>query len=205
MSLIIKVSKRILLVAVIIVMLFGLVKSGKWILRTVYPFHYRDLVEKYAVVYEVDPYLVAAIIRNESKFNPQAISRREAKGLMQIAPITGEWASEKLDIKDYYEERLYEPELNIEIGIWYLSILEKQFNGKIELMVAAYNAGNGNVSKWLENPEYSIDGQSLIFIPFPETRIYSQKVLRDYERYQVIYEEGFVAFIKLILKPYYNN
>lgn len=200
---IIKMGRRIRILLFMIVLVYGIITSGRWVLNIVYPFHYRELVEKYATVYEVDPYLVAAIIRNESKFNPEAISKREARGLMQIAPITGQWAAEKLEIADYREERLYEPDLNIQIGCWYLSILKDQFNGKLELMVSAYNAGNGNVAKWLANPEYSYDGVGLDYIPFPETRNYLQKVTRDYERYQVIYREGLMGFIKLIIRTYF--
>ncbi len=177
--------------------------NAKWILGIIYPFHYRDLVETYAEEYNVDPYLVAAIMRNESRFNPNAISRREARGLMQIAPVTGDWAAEKLNIDNFTYEALYEPELNIRIGVWYISILENEFDGNLHLMVAAYNAGNGNVSRWLENPAYSKDGKNLDEIPFPETRNYLTKVLRDYERYQIIYEDlGVLKLIRhLIDKP----
>jgi len=162
--------------------------SIRWIVHAVYPIHHFDIVNKYATIYDIDPYLVLSIIKNESKFNPEAISRKEARGLMQIAPITGQWAAEKLDINGYHHDMLFTPELNIKIGCWYLNILNGQFNKDIELIVAAYNAGNGNVSKWLDNPEYSSDGKNLDYIPFGETRIYSQKVLRDYERYRRIYE-----------------
>lgn len=161
--------------------------NSKWVLKTIYPIHYSDIIQKYSKEYTVDPYLVASIIKNESKFNPNALSRKEAKGLMQIAPITGEWASEKLEIKNYEEEQLYQPELNIRIGIWYINVLNNEFDGDLKLIVAAYNAGNGNVNKWLQNPEYSKNGKELTVIPFPETRIYSRRVLRDYQIYQRLY------------------
>ncbi|TCQ08176.1 soluble lytic murein transglycosylase [Serpentinicella alkaliphila] len=162
--------------------------SFSWIVKAIYPTHYIDIVEKYAEVYNIDPYLVLSIIKNESKFNPEAVSRKDARGLMQIAPITGQWASEKLPIESYSQDMLFDPELNIQIGCWYLSILNNQFASNFELVVAAYNAGNGNVSRWLSNPEYSADGKNLDNIPFGETRIYQQRVLRDYERYKRIYE-----------------
>ncbi len=159
-----------------------------WVLRTIYPLRYYDLVEKYANEYEIDPYLILAIIKNESKFNPKAVSRKDAKGLMQIAPVTGQWASEKLNIEDYSEYMLFNPDLNIKIGTWYLNILKNEFDSNIEVMIAGYNAGNGNVKKWLENPEYSKDGKTLEVIPFNETKIYQKKVLRDYKIYSKIYK-----------------
>lgn len=197
--------KTLIFISVVALILF----NSKWIFKTVYPIHYADLIDKYAEVYQVDAYLVAAIIRNESKFNPNALSRKEAKGLMQIAPITGEWASEKLGIINYREELLYEPELNIQIGTWYLNVLHKEFQGRLELMVAAYNAGNGNVSKWLANPEFSSDGKVLEVIPFPETRGYSKKVLRDYMIYQKLYQEGrgilVIRDVWEIMSLYFNS
>lgn len=178
-----RIIAAILIVAAVVVAL----QNGKWLLKVIYPIHYRDIIEVYAEEYNVDPYLVAAIMRNESKFNPNALSRREAKGLMQIAPITGSWAAERLPIENYREDMLYDPDLNIKIGCWYLNILYKEFDNNLELIIAAYNAGNGNVSRWLENPEYSRDGETLDEIPFKETKIYLQKVLRDYKVYRWLY------------------
>lgn len=176
----------------IFIMLFIVIfigfKNTKWVLRTIYPIHYRELIEKYAKEYEIDPYLVAAIMKNESKFDPKAVSRKDAKGLMQIAPITGQWASEQLNIPNYSEEMLFIPEYNIKIGTWYLNILKKEFGYNLEVIVAGYNAGNGNVRKWLNDPKYSKDGKTLDEIPFNETRIYQKKVLRDYKIYKRIYE-----------------
>lgn len=161
----------------------------EWILNTIYPIHYKELIYEYSEIYDIDPYLIAAIMRNESKFDPKAISKKGAKGLMQIAPITGKWASEQLGIDGYNEEDLFEPRLNVQIGTWYLTILRNQFNNNMELMIAGYNAGNGNVEKWLKNPEYSSDGESLDEIPFGETKIYQKKVLRDYKIYKKIYKK----------------
>ncbi|WP_236904914.1 lytic transglycosylase domain-containing protein [Clostridium formicaceticum] len=180
---------RIIATIFFVIVLVVALQNGRWLMKIIYPMHYRDIIEIYAKEYDVDPYLVAAIMRNESKFNPNAISRREAKGLMQIAPITGNWAAEKLSIEDYHEDMLYDPDLNIRIGCWYLDILHKEFDNNLQLIVAAYNAGNGNVTKWLQNPAYSKDGETLDEIPFGETRIYLQKVLRDYKIYQWIYRK----------------
>lgn len=176
-----------ILVIVLFVAIIAL-QNIDWGLRTIYPIHYKDIIEKYTNEYDIDPYLVVSIMKNESKFNPNAVSRKDAKGLMQIAPITGEWASEKLNIPNYSEDMLFDPDLNIRIGVWYLSVLKYEFNNNIELMIAGYNAGNGNVKKWLNNPEYSSDGKTLDTIPFNETRIYQKKVLRDYKIYSKIYK-----------------
>lgn len=197
---VIRIGKGFVRLMIFLLILVGLYRGGEWLLNIAYPFHYRELIMEYSEIYGVDPYLVVSIIRNESKFNPNAVSRKEARGLMQIAPITGEWASEKLQIENYTHERLYEPQLNIQIGCWYLSILKEQFHNNINLMVAAYNAGNGNVSKWLDNPEYSADGKALTHIPFKETRTYQERVLRDYEYYRVIDESGLFGLIKLLIR-----
>ncbi|WP_330389048.1 lytic transglycosylase domain-containing protein [Alkaliphilus peptidifermentans] len=198
---IIYIGKKIrILITLTFILVVGilLLNNADWILKTIYPIHYQELIDKYSDMYDVDPYLVAAIIRNESRFNPDAISRKEARGLMQIAPITGEWASEKLGIENYSEEMLFEPELNIRIGCWYLNILYGEFGDNLQLIIAAYNAGNGNVSRWLDNPEYSSDGKDLDVIPFGETRIYLQRVNRDYTRYRVIYQEGVRGFLSYL-------
>ena len=142
-----KIIRIITAILVVIAVIIAL-QNGKWLARQIYPIHYADIINVYAEEYNVDPYLVAAIMRNESKFNPNALSPKDAKGLMQIAPITGRWAEEKLLIENYREEMLYDPDLNIKIGCWYLSILHNEFNNDIELIIPAYNAGNGNIKKW---------------------------------------------------------
>ncbi|WP_300300438.1 lytic transglycosylase domain-containing protein [Anaerosolibacter sp.] len=179
---------RRLLVVMIIVMIVGAAASStNWFLKIIYPIHYKSLVEKYANEYDLDPFLVAAIIRTESKFNEKAKSPKEAKGLMQIAPITGEWAAKELEINDYTEDMLYIPEINIRIGCWYIDRLRGEFDGRLQLILAAYNGGSGNVNKWLNNPEYSQDGVTLKEIPFWETRAYVDKVLKSFKIYSILY------------------
>ncbi|MDI9477005.1 MAG: lytic transglycosylase domain-containing protein [Natronincolaceae bacterium] len=180
---------RFLILVLLLIIVVIALQNIEWIIRTIYPVHYYDLVEEYAQKYEIDPYLVVAIMKNESRFNPTAVSRKGAKGLMQIAPITGKWASEELEISNYSEDMLFQPELNIHFGIWYLDVLRQEFGNNVGLMVAGYNAGNGNVRKWLSNPKYSKDGETLHKIPFGETRIYQKRVLRDYKIYTKIYKQ----------------
>jgi len=157
-----------------------------------YPLSYQMLIKKYSDEFNVDPYLIAAIINVESKYDKDAISKKDARGLMQISPITGKWASEELNIDDFDVEDLFDPELNIMIGCWYLSILSQEFDNNLPLMLAAYNAGSGNVVKWLQDEKYSDDGESLKDIPFAETKDYVKKVQRNISIYRVLYEDEFV-------------
>lgn len=180
-------------------------KKGKWIISIIliiiiaYIFHplilkrflpikFQEEIIKYSKVYNVEPYLIAAVIKVESNFNPYANSPKEARGLMQIMPSTGFWAAEKIGLEDFYIEELYTSEINIEIGAWYLQNLNKQFNGNIQLVLAAYNGGSGNVTNWLLDKRYSEDGKNLDHIPFLETRNYVKKVLTYQKLYKKIYD-----------------
>lgn len=131
---------------------------------------------------ELDPALVAAIIRQESNFDPEAKSRVGAQGLMQIMPETwqhiaemkgGEAPDNPYNIKD-----------NLNYGCYYFSYLMDRFDGEIATALAAYNAGPTVTSKWLKDPEYSRDNKSLYNIPYDETRNYVKKVLAYYEEYK---------------------
>lgn len=150
--------------------------------RMVYP----TLIGQYAEEFQLDPYLVAAVIHTESGNRPDAVSSSGAVGLMQVMPETGEWIAGKLGVHDFTTQQLYDPKTNIRFGCWYLAFLKERFEGDRPLMLAAYNAGHGNVAKWLEDPEISQDGQ-LVNIPFGETERYVEKVQRAYEKYQTLY------------------
>lgn len=179
-------KKSIIILSVIIIL--GAVislESGK-IEKIFYPKKYSEYVEKYASEYNIDENLVYSIIKAESKFNEKALSRRGAKGLMQIADITRDWAIEELELSDDID--IYDPETNIRIGCWYLNTLYKEF-GKTELVITAYNGGSGNVSKWLLDGEYSKDGENLHNIPFSETERYTIKVNRYYKKYTELYSK----------------
>ncbi|GFN34468.1 lytic transglycosylase domain-containing protein [Tepidimicrobium xylanilyticum] len=160
-------------------------------LKVFYPLAYVDLIHKYSKEYNIDPYLIAAIINVESRYDRNAISSKEARGLMQISPITGNWAAEELSIEGFDLEKLFEPEINIRIGSWYLKVLEEEFDGNLQLILAAYNGGSGNVSKWLENEEYSKNGIVLNKIPFKETEEYIEKVEKNINIYRVLYKNSF--------------
>ncbi len=106
---------------------------------------------------------------------------------MQIMDSTGEWIASKLEVDNFNTNMLYEPEINIEFGCWYLNNLLKEF-GDLSLALAAYNGGSGNVTKWLNDPEYSSDGENLTYIPFKETKKYVDKVSTRYNIYKFLYE-----------------
>ena len=87
-----------------------------------------------------------------------------------------------------YSIIIYDPETNINIGVWYLGKLQKEFKGNNKLIIAAYNGGSGNVRKWLRSADYSKDGRNLANIPFVETSKYTQKVLDNYKKYKALYK-----------------
>ena len=179
-------KKSILILAVVIILGGTIYLEGGRIKTLLYPKKYSAYVEKYAEEYNLDENLVYSIIKAESKFNEKALSRRGAKGLMQIADITRDWAIEELELNDDID--IYDPETNIRVGCWYLNTLYKEF-GKTELVIAAYNGGSGNVKKWLGDEEYSNDGENLHTIPFLETDRYITKVKKYYEQYNMLYSE----------------
>lgn len=173
----------VLIIALIVVSVGGVLVYSR------YPLYYKDYIGEFSDKYDIDPYLVMSVINVESGYNKDAISSKEARGLMQIAESTGEWASNKLEIDNYQKEMLFDPKLNIEFGTWYLKNLAGEFGGKRDLVLAAYNGGSGNVNKWLEDKDYSSDGQRLDKIPFKETENYLKKVKSDYEMYQKLYKD----------------
>lgn len=166
-----------------------LLLNSTWFLKFFYPFPHKDLVVKYSKEYKVDQYMVLALIRRESKFYPHARSKVGAKGLMQIMPETGSWIANQLGWVDYSEEKLYLPEYNIPMGIWYLAYLDKTFNGDIIKVLAAYNAGENKVYNWLEKRIWTGQLKDIEQIPYEETRRYIDRVLLDYQIYKRIYKE----------------
>ena len=155
-------------------------------LTKVYKLEYTKYVKKYA--YNVDEYLIYAIIKAESNFEPNAESHRGAKGLMQLMYSTAEDISKRIGI-ELNEENILEPDINIKLGTKYISMLIQKYNN-INLALAAYNAGSGNVDGWIEKGTLKSDGSDIENVPFTETNNYVRKILRDYEIYKNIYEES---------------
>ena len=145
---------------------------------------------KYGEMYRIDPRFVLAIIRTESDFRPNIISISGAVGLMQIMEDTyTDDIKANLRLEEDFED-LFDGEFNVRCGTYYLHWLDERFEG-YEQIAAAYNGGIGNVRKWLTDPAYSEDGQTLILenIPNAQTKRYVQKVMNYYREYCAIYDE----------------
>lgn len=157
------------------------------ILQSQYPIKYSSLVKKYAKENDLDQALVYAVIRTESRFDLYAVSVTKAKGLMQVQDETGEDCAKELHMKGYSPDKLFEPEINIKIGCYYLSKMMKNYNNDVRKAVAAYNAGPGNVDKWLRSNSYCDENGNLVDIPFPETKNYVEGVVKAQRIYKEVY------------------
>lgn len=179
-------KKRRAMVAVIVsvaLVISAVTLGGLWALYRAYPYDFRQDVEANAALYGLDPLLVAAVIRTESSWRTGVTSSVGATGLMQIMPDTGEWIAEK-NGWEYSEDKLADGAYNIRLGCWYLKYLHDKFDGSSTLALAAYNAGDNTVQKWVAEGRF-IGGQA--DIPFPETRSFVKKVMDSYEKYQFLY------------------
>ena len=175
--------RKIIRVAIVLVVIVSLARY--YILDEAYDKKYEDIVEKVATKYEIDSNLIYAIIKTESGFNKDAKSGAGAIGLMQIMPGTAKEVSKNIGLVEFDEDMLYEPEVNIEIGTSYYKTLLDKYENK-ELALIAYNAGQGNVDKWI-NDGVITDQTSYFNLPYKETTIYWQKVMSNYTIYNYLY------------------
>ena len=182
-----KIICIIFIILIVAIMLFGVVKVQNVVYKYFYPIKYEEYVYKYSEKYGIDPLLIFSIIKAESNFDEKVVSSSGAVGLMQIMESTAEEIAEDLGIKYVRGETLYDPELNIMIGVNYYARLIKVYNNDSSIALAAYNAGIGNVDDWIENEVIKEDGSDLENIPFNETNNYVRKTLRNYEIYEKLY------------------
>jgi len=177
----------LLVVICFVFLLFG--KSG-WIMKQLYPIKYNEVIAENSVKYSVDPHLIAAVIRVESNFQTGRESPKGAVGLMQLMPTTSDWIIERAKLESISSEKLlHDPTMNIELGAWYLNHLLSLFDQEKVIAIAAYNAGPGNVSKWIEQGTWSGEFETSDSIPFGETRSYVQKVFYYYNKYKELYPQ----------------
>ena len=186
-----KTKKKIyiLLIVILIIALLIAFRVPEKVLKIIYPLKYDNYVETYSEKYNVDKYLIYAIIKAENNFDNHAVSSKEAKGLMQLMKNTAKDITKKLELKiqdDEIENRLLDSEFNINLGTKYISILLEKYNS-VELALIAYNAGSGNVDTWLENGTLKSDGSNVEEVPYKETNSYVRKILRDYDIYKNLY------------------
>mgnify|MGYP003601324802 CR=1 FL=1 len=156
----------------------------------IYPYPYRAATEMYAALYGVDSSLVASVIMSESKFKNDVHSHRGAIGLMQLMPETARWVAGQLEEQDFNLEQLHDPDTNIRYGTWYLSSLKKEFAGNEVLMLAAYNAGRGNVHEWMDTYGWTMDFSAVEEIPYEETKAYVASVLKNKKKYETLYRKN---------------
>ena len=156
--------------------------------RYIYPYPYENEISFYSKNYGLDSNFVLAVIKAESNFKKDATSRRGAMGLMQLMPSTAAWIGEQLGDEDCTLAEFYEPERNIRYGTWYLSELREEFHDNPVLVLAAYNAGRGNVREWMHLYDWDMKFNDPDAIPYAETREYVKKVLKNVEKYQRLYK-----------------
>jgi soluble lytic murein transglycosylase-like protein len=154
---------------------------GYW--QGLYPFPYQDSIVKYANKKQINPLLLLALMRQESRFQSQVISPSGAIGLMQLMPTTADWIARKLSLTNY---DLTNPEDNIRLGAWYLQENLERHEDNALIAVASYNAGVGNLYKWNPHDDADLD-EFVENIPFEETKKYVKEVFANYWNYLQIY------------------
>lgn len=159
--------------------------AERQILLKSYPLEFEEYVEKYAEKYAVPQSVIYGVIKVESNFKSDAVSKKGAIGLMQITPETFEWLCMSEPYENASADLLYNPEINIHYGTLFLSLLYSEF-GTWDNAFAAYNAGRTRVNGWLADERYSENGR-LTDIPFPETADYVVKVAEARDAYTELY------------------
>ena len=176
-----KMKRLIVLLIVVVSIIITTIFINKLMIKILYKKEYSEYVSKYSQEYNVDQNLVYALIKAESNFKANAVSNKNAQGLMQLMPATAEEVANKNNI-ELTEDNILEPDVNINIGTKYISTLLEKYKC-VEVALAAYNAGIGNVDKWIENGTIKADGSDIENIPFKETNNYVRKIKRDYKIY----------------------
>lgn len=186
----IKAMIIIIIALTIIFVLFKIVRVQNIALKKIYPTKYNEYVEKYSKENNVDKYMIYAIIKAESNFKSDVKSNSNAIGLMQLLENTAVEMSNSVKQDEITEKSLYDPEMNIKLGISYYSYLLKHYRGNNILALTAYNAGMGNVDNWIKKGVIKSDGSDIENIPYKETNNYVRKILRDYKLYVKLYNVG---------------
>ena len=154
---------------------------NKLMIKKIYKKDYSEYVSKYAEAYKVEENLIYALIKAESNFNAKAVSHQNAKGLMQLMQSTAQDLANRSQI-NLTKDNILDPDININLGTQYISSLLSKYDN-VQVALAAYNAGSGNVDKWIKNGTIKADGSDIENIPYKETNTYVRKIMRDYKIY----------------------
>ncbi|NEP10580.1 MAG: transglycosylase SLT domain-containing protein [Symploca sp. SIO2C1] len=152
--------------------------------HALFPIPYKEEIIQWSAQRQLNPFLVTALIRQESRFEKQIRSAVGAVGLMQVMPDTGKWVAQNIDLQEYDVEK---PSDNIRLGTWFLDFTHKEYDNNSLLALASYNAGPGNVSKWVKKYGFSDPDAFIEKIPFPETKGYVENVFANYWNYLRLY------------------
>jgi soluble lytic murein transglycosylase len=155
--------------------------------EALFPRPYWVDLKRFSVANGLDPYLVASLIRQESEFNPLAVSRANAVGLMQLLPKTGKQVAHQEELKHYNSTQLFTPTVNLQLGTRYFRGMVDRFGGSFERALAAYNAGSDRVEEWMGQGAYRDSPEFVESIPFTETREYVQAIMRNAAVYKQLY------------------
>ena len=166
-----------------------------------FPMPYQTDLVRNAKLQNIDPYVVAALIRQESEFNPKAISRKNACGLTQIMPATGRQLARNNGVRRFRTSMLFQPATNLKLGSRYLRTILDQWGGKWEETLASYNAGKTHVDDWVNWGSFQEPAEFVETIPFTETREYVQAVLRNAAIYRRLYGASAVTVADPPAKP----
>ncbi len=183
---IIKILVVILVIILILLFIYKFFNIENKILIYLYPKKYEKYVYLYSKELNIDPMITFAIIKTESNFKENTISKSGAIGLMQLMESTAKEQANKLNI-EYSKEMLYSPENNIKLGLYYFNTLLSYFNNNYTLAFVAYNAGIGNTKKWISEGILTEEGEGTQNIPYLETNMYVRKVIRNYKIYKDLY------------------
>lgn len=158
-------------------------------LKLSYPLGYSEIVNKYAKAYGIDEFIVYSIMREESRYQKDVVSPAKAIGLMQLMPDTGRRTAKELGIQGFTKKKLYDPEMNIRLGTYYIKKVLDEFGGNVFYALGGYNAGPHRIYEWQNRfPGLNMD-EFVEEVPFRETRNYIRRVLRTYGAYKTLYSD----------------
>ena len=185
--------KRLLLIFIILILIIISGLGIKYLLEPYfYPLYYSQEVKKAAEEFDLDPFLLFSMIKEESGFEADANSPAGAEGLMQLMPNTADWIILEMGIDVSREDAVWDPELNIRMGAWYLDWLTNTYyDGNLMAALAAYNAGIQNVDGWLKDGVWDGSLDNFGDIPYSETKDYIADVCKNYQKYQKLYSKDF--------------